>query len=52
MEDYHEMYMTLFVATSKAIEDLQKAQLMTEEMFAKAEEPIIHLFPPKQDNEE
>ena len=52
MADYYEMYMTLCVAMSKAIEDLQKAQLATEEMYAKAEEPIIHLFQPEKDNEE
>jgi hypothetical protein len=38
MEDYKEMYLTLFREVGKAIEVLQKAQQTTEDMYVEAEE--------------
>ena len=47
MPDYKEMYFTLFREVTKAIEHLQKAQQLAEEMYMESEDNII-LF--KEDN--
>ena len=38
MPDYKSMYYTLFNQVTKTIEDLQKIQQMTEEMFIESED--------------
>ena len=42
MPDYKEMYFALFREVTKAIEHLQKAQQITEEMYMSSEEKLIH----------
>lgn len=44
MPDYKSMYYALFNQVTKTIEDLQKIQQMTEEMFINSEESNLILF--------
>ena len=41
MPDYKEMYFTLFREVTKAIEHLQKAQQIVEEMYIDGEEKMV-----------
>ena len=41
MPDYKEMYFTLFREVTKAIEHLQKAQQLAEEMYIEDEDNLI-----------
>ena len=41
MPDYKEMYFVLFREVTKAIEHLQKAQQITEEMYMKSEDIFV-----------
>ena len=41
MPDYKEMYFTLFREVTKAIEHLQKAQQIVEEMYIESEEKLV-----------
>ena len=41
MPDYKEMYFTLFREVTKAIEHLQKAQQIAEEMYINSEENLV-----------
>ena len=41
MPDYKEMYFTLFREVTKAIEHLQKAQQIVEEMYINSEENLV-----------
>jgi len=44
MPDYREMYLRLFRACTKALDELQIAQLETEKMFIEAEEVRLELL--------
>lgn len=46
MADYAEMYKVLFRAVTKAIEDLQNAQVAAEEIYISGDETPITLVPP------
>ena len=50
MPDYKEMYFTLFREVSKAIEHLQKAQQIVEEMYIDSEDNLI-IFKSEDDRE-
>ena len=41
MPDYKEMYFTLFREVTKAIEHLQKAQQIVEEMYMESEDNLV-----------
>ena len=41
MPDYKEMYFTLFREVTKAIEHLQKAQQIVEDMYIESEEKLV-----------
>lgn len=44
MPDYKSMYYTLFNQVTKTIEDLQKIQQMTEEMFIESEDAELVIY--------
>ena len=54
MPDYREMYLKLFRACTRALDELQKAQLETEKMFIEAGETELELLkqPEKPENAE
>ena len=52
MPDYKLMYHTLFNAITDAIEELQKIQLLTEELYINGDEPILHGFGEKKSEKE
>ncbi|MDL2218510.1 hypothetical protein LJC27_07610 [Christensenellaceae bacterium OttesenSCG-928-M15] len=43
MSIYKDMYLALFHAQTKAIEDLKEAQLLTEKLFIEAEEDLVEI---------
>ena len=45
MPDYKEMYLKLFRATEKAINELINAQQECEELYLNAEEPELKVLP-------
>ena len=51
MPDYKEMYFTLFREVTKAIEHLQKAQQIVEEMYIESEDNLV-LFKEDKSSEE
>ena len=51
MPDYKEMYFTLFREVTKAIEHLQKAQQVVEEMYIESEDNLV-LFKEESSDEE
>ena len=51
MPDYKEMYFTLFREVTKAIEHLQKAQQIVEEMYIESEDNLV-LFKEESSDEE
>ena len=52
MPDYARMYRELFNAVTDAVEILQKAQLRTEELYMEADDPVIRLLKPEDNNVE
>lgn len=52
MADYKTMYEKLFRSQTKAIQILQEAQQVTEDMFIDAREPDIRLLPLDENTDE
>ena len=48
--DYKEMYLKLFRATTKAADLLEQAQRECEEMYIRASDPPLRVFPPPADD--
>lgn len=49
MADYQQMYLQLFNKVTDVIEELQRAQRETEELYIKGSEPDLAMLKPQQE---